>query len=117
MAYEFVLDLIENNKGVLSLCDGTLPFAIKRFYFLTDNKDTRAECKHKNSEQALFCTHGSCNVFVQNETIQNYVLQTPNKGIIIEKNDWHRIDNFSEDCVLVVLSSSVYDAEDYYHEK
>ena len=41
------------------------------------------------------------------------ILDNPNKCLIVEPEDWHTMDNFSKDAVLLVLASEYYDASDY----
>ena len=43
----------------------------------------------------------------------NVILDNPNKCLIVEPEDWHTMDNFSKDAVLLVLASEYYDASDY----
>lgn len=44
------------------------------------------------------------------------MLDSPTKILILEPNDWHEMYDFSEDCVLLVLASHLYDAEDYIRD-
>jgi hypothetical protein len=111
MAYIIQLEYFIDRKGILTVGDGVLPFTIKRFYFMMDNMYARAECRHEKSIQAIFCVCGSCNVYINNgKSENNFILNVPSQCLVIEKNDWHRIDNFSANSVLVVFSSEHYES-------
>jgi mannose-6-phosphate isomerase-like protein (cupin superfamily) len=70
--------------------------------------------KHKKTIQALIAIHGSCRVVIRNEDKrETYLLDSPDKCLIVEPKDWHTMDNFSSDGVLLVLASEYYDADDY----
>jgi len=117
MAYIIELESFIDNKGSLIVGDGILPFTIKRFYFMTDNRDVRAECRHEKSIQALVCLRGSCKVYVNNNGIEEeFLLDYSNKCLIIEKNDWHKIDGFIDNPILSVFSSSKYSKDDYHRD-
>jgi hypothetical protein len=45
------------------------------------------------------------------------LLNSPAKGLLVEAADWHTMQNFSKDCVLLVLASEYYDMEDYVDER
>ena len=47
---------------------------------------------------------------VQKQTI---TLNKPDKGLLINKNIWRELENFSSGAVCLVLASNVYDEEDY----
>ena len=40
-------------------------------------------------------------------------MDKPNKGLIIESNIWREMFDFSEDAVLMVVASELYDESDY----
>ena len=44
------------------------------------------------------------------------VLDSPNKGLFIDKMIWHEMYDFSEDCVLVILANDYYDEGDYIRD-
>ena len=99
---------LESNKNV--------PFEIKRIYYLTklDPRYPRGFHAHKNLRQLIVCVSGSCNFVldngIQRETFQ---LSSPTQGLIIESNIWREMNNFTENCVIMVLASEYYDESDY----
>jgi hypothetical protein len=40
-------------------------------------------------------------------------LDSPNKGLLISKPLWREINNFKNDACIVVLTSDLYDEDDY----
>jgi hypothetical protein len=61
------------------------------------------------------CINGSCDVLCVNELKETsrYCLSNPSKGLIVDEKDWHSMENFSENCVLLALASEFYDKNDY----
>ena len=93
-----------------------LPFEIKRCYYMYDTKPgvRRGFHAHKALKQVLLCVHGSCKVLLDNGKEKEIVtLDRPNLGLIIESNIWREMFDFTEDAVLMVLASELYDESDY----
>lgn len=82
-----------------------------------DVRGERGDHRHKKAIQALIAVSGSCNVIIEkNEVKKIYLLDSPDKCLIVNPEDWHTMDNFSSDGVLLVLASEYYDADDYIRE-
>jgi dTDP-4-dehydrorhamnose 3,5-epimerase-like enzyme len=99
---------LENDKSV--------PFAIKRVYYLTDTQPgvPRGFHAHKELTQVAVCVSGRCLMKMDDGHTQEEVwLDAPDKAIVIEKMIWHEMHDFSSDCVLLVLASDFYDEQDY----
>lgn len=99
---------LENDKSV--------PFAIKRVYYLTDTQPgvPRGFHAHKELTQVAVCVSGRCLMKMDDGHTQEEVwLDTPDKAIVIDKMIWHEMHDFSSDCVLLVLASDFYDEQDY----
>ena len=94
-----------------------IPFEIKRVYYIFDlkNKIPRGFHAHKNLQQVVICLKGSCKFLLDNgeERVKDIILDSPNKGLFIDKMIWREMYDFSEDCVLLVLASDYYDEGDY----
>jgi dTDP-4-dehydrorhamnose 3,5-epimerase-like enzyme len=96
-----------------------IPFEIKRIFYIygVDSSQTRGAHAHKDSNQILISVNGSCEiVFDDGTNQQNIVLDEPNKGIYQEKMIWGEMKKFSKDCVLMVISDSLYDDSDYIRD-
>ena len=65
-------------------------------------------------EQILICIHGSCKIKLDNGKEKKIVhLEKPYEGLYVANNMWREMYDFSEDAVLMVLASEIYNEEDY----
>jgi len=106
--------------GLLTVFENVLPTGIKRVFYVYGVGATaqRAKHGHKKSWNALTCVSGSCRIYVVNKNGEVYFeLTTPSECLILEPGDWHTMDNFSADAVLVVASTEHYDKDDYFFER
>jgi len=105
-------------RGNLTTIDDVLPFEIKRVYYIFGEVgQKRGFHKHKKTRQVAVCINGSCKiVFSKNGIETKYILDNPNKGLLIEPDDFHWIEDFSINSILLVLASENYDSNDYIYE-
>ena len=96
-----------------------IPFSIKRVYYMYDTKKNvvRGGHAHLKLQQILVCIHGSCKIHLDNgaET-KEVLLEKPYEGLYIANDIWREMYDFSEDAVLLVLASEVYDENDYIRD-
>ena len=93
-----------------------IPFQIKRVYYMYDTVAgvVRGKHAHKKLEQILVCIHGSCKILLDNGIEKKVVnLEKPYEGLYISNDMWREMYDFSEDAVLMVLASELYDESDY----
>ena len=93
-----------------------IPFSVKRIYYMYNVGEdiTRGYHAHKALEQILICIHGSCKIRLDNGKEKEVVLlNKPNEGLYVSNNMWREMFDFSEDAVLIVLASQLYDEADY----
>jgi dTDP-4-dehydrorhamnose 3,5-epimerase-like enzyme len=93
-------------------------FLAKRLYYITDvPKDvTRGGHGHKNLEQIFFAVSGSFQLTVSDGNFTEKVqLRALQHGYFLPAGLWRDLDNFSSDCVCLVLASQAYDPSDYIH--
>lgn len=104
----------EGNIGVVE--KNILPYDVKRVYYLFDIPSSAKRGGHAHKEQLefLISISGSFDVIIknQNET-KTITLNKPDKGLLIGKNTWRELENFSSGAVCLVLASDVYDEDDY----
>ena len=96
-----------------------IPFEIKRVYYMYDTIEgvRRGFHAHKSLEQILVCIHGSCKIKLDNGTEQKVVnLEKPYEGLYISNDMWREMYDFSDDAVLMVLASELYDESDYIRD-
>lgn len=109
---------ITNSKGNIGVLEkGTIPFEIKRVYYLFDvpSGAKRGGHAHKQLKQVLIAISGSFDVVLKDgKNKQIITLNRPDKGLLIENNLWRELENFSSGAVCLVLASEVYDEKDYF---
>lgn len=96
-----------------------IPFKIKRVYYMYDTRSNvrRGFHAHKKLEQVLLCVNGSCKVHLDDGVSTSEItLNKPYKGLYIKNNIWREMYDFSEDAVLLVLASELYDEADYIRD-
>jgi len=105
-----------DERGELSfLQNSDIPFEIKRVYWMRGLADEeRGRHAHYKTKQCIICLNGSCKIGLDdgNEK-KELVLENNNKGLIIEPDFWHKLYDFSPECLLLVLASEEYDEKDY----
>lgn len=86
----------------------TIPFDIKRVYYLFGTKEgvSRGFHAHKALKQVAVCITGKCRILLDTGKEKAEVwLDSSNRGITIDSMVWHEMHDFSPDCVLLVLAS------------
>ncbi len=118
MAKLLPLNTFESDAGDLTVFEKILPGEIKRVFYIRGKAGhERGGHRHINTWQALVCILGSCRVFVDNnKTQESFYLDSPNKCLLLAPEDWHVMDEFSNDSILLVLANTEYVKEDYVFE-
>lgn len=118
-----LMDLMANDgpDGSLVVVEGgvTVPFDIKRSFFIygVDGDSVRGNHANRNSEMLMIAVSGSVKVIVKDgRVVQAFDLKTPKKGLYLPKMTWKEMQDFSEDCVLLVLASEHYDKNEYIYD-
>lgn len=97
----------------------TIPFAIRRVYYLHGLKPDvpRGFHAHKALEQVAVCISGSCEIILDDGKMRETVrVDNPARGLRIDPMIWHEMHDFSSDCILLVFASAEYDESDYIRE-
>ncbi|WP_440881203.1 sugar 3,4-ketoisomerase [Tenacibaculum sp. C7A-26P2] len=96
-----------------------VPFEVKRCYFISvptnENKAVRGKHAHKNLKQVIVCLNGSFTLRLLNRNGEEESIRLSKKdeGIYIENLVWRELNNFSDNCVILVLANQHYDKDDY----
>ncbi len=115
-----ILPKIEDPRGNLSIIEkNTIPFEIKRVYYLYDipGGAERGGHSHKKLQEFLVALSGSFDVVLNNgkeESIE--MLNNPNVGLLINSGVWRELKNFSSGAVCLVVASDVYIEDDYIRD-
>lgn len=112
------LPLLGDERGGLISLEALdiVPFEIKRVYYLYKTKKSvsRGYHAHRNLKQVAVCVSGNCKMILDNgDNREEASLDSPEKGILIESMVWREMHDFSDDCVLVVIASELYEEADY----
>lgn len=108
----------EGDIGHLSFFEAMrdIPFEIKRVYY-TYNVAVgvkRGMHAHKRLNQLLWCPYGTIEVILDDGTKrESYILNSPDKGLIIGNGIWREMYWKNEASVLCVVASDYYDESDY----
>lgn len=114
----FQLPKIHNRAGNITALENniTIPFDIKRVYYLYDIPGgvDRGGHAHKKLIQFVLSVSGSFDVLIDDGTNKKIIhLDRPNIGLQIIPGIWRELMNFSSGSVCLVLASEQYDENDY----
>lgn len=110
-----------DERGNLVSFEGNknIPFEIKRVYciYATKQNVVRGLHAHKTLKQVAIALKGSCK-FVLDDGFkrEEILLDIPTNGLLIDSCTWREMHDFSDDCVLMVLASDIYDENDYIRD-
>ena len=109
------LNTFHSDAGNLTVFEKMMPGTIRRvFYIYGAGHIPRGGHRHKKTWNALICLHGKCRVYVHDgEEDNHFFLENPATCLILEPRDWHTMEDFSEDAILLVLSNEYYELSDY----
>lgn len=110
-----------DERGHLVIIEGNenVPFDIKRVFYIygSDRDVIRGRHANYHSEFVLINVSGTSKVKVDDGTNQQiFYLDRPHVGVYIPKLVWKDMYDFSEDSVLLCLSSEHYDADEYIRD-
>ena len=118
MAKLYELKTFESSTGNLTVFEGIIPGVIQRVFYIYEAGHTaRAGHRHHRTWHALVCLTGSCRVYNNNGTQEEtFLLKTPRQCLVLQPEDWHIMDLFSDDAILLVMSNELYDKDDYIYK-
>lgn len=114
------LPKIEDRRGNLSVIEkNSIPFSIKRVYYLYDvpSGAERGGHAHKEQEEFIVSVSGSFDVILnKGEAEEKYTLNKPNQGLYVAQKTWRELRNFSSGAVCLVVSSGEFNEDDYIRD-
>jgi len=121
MDYQLItLPKIVDPRGNLSVIQGTtIPFEIKRVYYLYDvpSGSERGGHSHIEQQEFLVALSGSFEVVLKDGLNEKIItLNKPNAGLLIPIGIWRELQNFSSGSVCLVLASDVFIEADYIRD-
>jgi dTDP-4-dehydrorhamnose 3,5-epimerase-like enzyme len=118
--------IIELNKhhherGNLTVVENssTVPFDVKRVYYLYDvpGGEERGGHSHKELQAFIVAASGAFDVLLDDGSVKRtYTLNRPYHGLLIPPGIWRELKNFSSGSVCLVLASLPYDESDYVRD-
>lgn len=110
-----------DERGKLVVIEGndSIPFEIKRVFYIYDSDDKVVRGQHANreSEFVLINVAGTSKVRITDGKEEFIVeLNKPMMGVYIPKMVWKDMYDFSSDSVLLVLASTHYDGNEYIRD-
>ena len=113
-----LMNTFTDERGSLTVVesDKDIPFEVKRAYWIYGVPEGKERGKHANriTYQYLVAVKGCVKVALESkDTKQTYVLDSPDKGLLIPALTWNELLYFSADAVLLVLSSQPYRPDMY----
>ena len=108
----------EDPRGNLSFIEEQqhIPFEIKRIYWVYDVPGGQIRGGHAFKEQQEFIValSGSFDVIVDNGSERKSIsLNRSYYGLFIPAGKWRQMENFSTNSLAMVLSSTIYNENDY----
>ncbi|CAN5351928.1 FdtA/QdtA family cupin domain-containing protein [soil metagenome] len=109
------LKTFTDKRGNLTVIEKIVPFEIKRIFYIYGVDDSRrGGHRHQKTIQLAFCIKGSCKIGNNSgDAVEIFDLDDPSKGLLLYPQDWHEMYDFTPDCILMVLASEYYNADDY----
>ena len=110
-----------DRKGNLTVVENgvTLPFDVKRVYYLYDvpGGENRGSHAHKELSQLIIAASGSFTVTLDDgKCKRSFFLNRPYQVLYVKPGMWRDLEDFSSGAVCMVLASEVYLAEDYIRD-
>lgn len=111
-----------DGRGLLGVVEGAdaLPFAVRRFYFLTDAAQDveRGHHAHRRLRQVVAILQGGVEIELDDGrgSRQVYVLDRPGRALFIPPGRWRVLRRFQPGTVVGVLASEVFDESDYIRD-
>ena len=112
---------VNDPRGNLTFIESgvSIPFKVKRDYWIYDVPSGMWRDGHafKEQEEFIIALSGSFDVVVNDGTHEQlFHLSRPQIGLYIPNLMWRHINNFSTNSVALILSSTLYDSNDYIED-
>ena len=99
--------------------DSHIPFKIKRVYWIYDVPAGQILDGYafKEQRELIVALSGSVDIVINNSKSEQHIqLNSPNYGLYLPSGYWRHMENFSANSVVLVLSSSLFNKDDYICE-
>ena len=106
------ISTVADSRGRLTVLEqgGTVPFDIRRVFFMHHMEADRGGHAHRDTEQVVLAAAGSFRITLTDaESSLTYVLDDPSKGVYMPPMVFVTLTQFSPGAICLVLASTVYD--------
>ena len=115
------LPKITDQRGNLSVIEEykNIPFKIERTYWVYDvpGGEARGGHAYKDNQEFIVALSGSFDVVLDDGREKTIVpLNRSYYGIYVPKGYWREMNNFSTNSLALILSSTVFNADDYIRD-
>lgn len=96
-----------------------IPFKIERTYWIYDvpGGEARGGHAYKENQEFIVALSGSFDVILDDgQKRQTYSLNRSYYGLYVPQGIWREMNNFSTNSLALVLSSTLYNPEDYIYD-
>ena len=112
------LDKHHQERGNITVVENqyTVPFDVKRVYYLYDipGGESRGGHAHKELYQLIIAASGSFSVTLDDGKVKRtFLLNRPYQGLLVVPGICRTLDDFSSGSVCLVLASMLYSETDY----
>lgn len=108
---------VEDHRGNLAVIEkDTIPFPVKRVYYLYDvpSGAYRGAHAHKEQLEFLVALSGSFDVLLDDgSSKKRFMLNKPDQGLLVPTGIWRELENFSSGAVCLVVASDEFNEADY----
>jgi dTDP-4-dehydrorhamnose 3,5-epimerase-like enzyme len=115
------LPKVDDPRGKLTFIEQSrhVPFEIRRLFYIYDvpTEESRGAHAHRSLQQFMICVSGSFDVALDDGAARTRVhLNRPWKGLYVPPLIWAAEVNFDPGSICLVLTSELYDENDYIRD-
>ena len=110
----FTLPLFEDPRGALVTLEfkEKVPFTPQRLYYIFNTKEKRGGHAHREEQELFVCIKGTFTAKIHDGTQwHTFTFTAPGQALYNDALVWHEFDDFSDDAVMLAISSTSYDPE------
>ena len=115
------LKTFTDKRGSLTLLEfeKQVPFTVTRVYWIYDvpGGDIRGGHAYNENQEFIIALSGSFDIIIDDgKARRKFSLNRSYYGLYVPQQLWRQIENFSTNSLALVLSSTIYDENDYIRE-
>ncbi len=113
--------IIPDERGNLTFLQNNdqVPFKIVRSYWLYDVPGGQERGGHafRESDEVIIALSGSFDLEVHSgQELEVFSLRRSYEGVFVPRMNWRRLTNFSTNSLALIISSTLYNSEDYIYD-